>query len=100
MRNTKLEKGNTNTIEMAFTDVSGEPISPSKVEVSIYSSKKILVDGPIDISNNKTPESIGKYYYYLVPEEIGSYYIEFKGTVAGLPIIKREKYTVAFGVSR
>lgn len=71
-------------------------LSPTSVTVNIYDGEQ----APIQQNLSALNDSTGSYYYdWTLPDEPGTYYIEFIGDVNGKPQVAREKIKTKWDVA-
>lgn len=101
MSNHVFETGSTIRVKAQFTDwvpegqAVGDPVQPESAEVNMYNTENVLINGPAIPTN----VDVGLYHYYwTLPDEPGSYYIEFKGVVNGRTQLRRVKIKTKWNV--
>lgn len=94
------ERGDTIRIKATFREFSesgvvGGVVDPTAIAVNIYDADFTKISGPF-VPVNTEP---GVYIYdWTLPNEDGSFFIEFNGTVDGKPSIQRHKIKVKWDV--
>lgn len=81
--------------DYAVPPALGSLIDPDTLEVNTYDANEVLLVHVPDGSGDIVRESVGKFTYeWVLPTADGTYYIEFHGTVASKPIIRRKKVKI------
>ena len=94
--------GDTVRFSVEFRDYPNDPegdpttgplLDPDEVSVLFYNSDLVAITELAAGIN----ETSGIYHYdYTMPDEPGTYYVEWTGLVNSYPEIKREKFKVKF----
>lgn len=91
-QNGYVQRGNTVRLTALFKDWEGEPIDPDAVKVIIYDRKwQKLHDDDLGPGHHL---DTGSYFYDYVPEQTGTYYVEWQGRIEGLPSLHRSTLIV------
>ena len=70
----------------------GNLVNPTSVTVTLYNADQQVIGTGVG-----TNDSIGVYHYdWVLPDEPGKYFIEFKGMLNSEPTVIRQDYHVKF----
>ena len=87
-----VQRGNTARLLATFKDWDDQPIDPASVKVIIFDRKwQKLQDNDLGPGNRL---DVGSYFYDFVPDDTGTYYIEWQGRIEGLPSLHRSTVIV------
>lgn len=90
--NGHVQRGNTVRLLATFKDWDGVPIDPDIVKVIIYNRQwQQVLDFELGPGNRV---ETGQYFYDHVPEQAGTFYVEWHGRIDGQPSLHRDTLTV------
>ncbi|OUS70312.1 hypothetical protein B1748_29190 [Paenibacillus sp. MY03] len=87
-----VQRGNTVRLMATFRDWDDDPIDPDIVKVIIYDRKwQQLSDNELGPGNRI---ETGQYFYDHMPDQTGTFYVEWHGRISGQPSLYRDTLTV------
>lgn len=90
--NGNVQRGDTLRLLAQFKDWDDKPIDPDEVKIIVYDRTWIkLHEQELSVDNRK---DVGSYFYDYVPEETGTFYIEWQGRIDGQPSLHRSTLIV------
>lgn len=90
--NGHIQRGDTVRLLAQFKDWDDKPIEPDEIKVILYDRRWIkLLEQGLSVDNRR---DAGLYFYDYVPDETGTFYVEWQGRIDGQPSLHRSTLIV------
>lgn len=82
--------GNTEAFLLEYSDIGGNPVDPTSIELKLYESRTGEVYFCGDVTNEVEKDAIGKYrYFYQIPESCDNLVVETTAVIREKTFVDR-----------